>query len=104
MQGVWAMLLAHAANNWGLYNNLSWSPYILLPLKSLAPPKEFHLAPTILAKCVRGNKTNRSEAKPRCNLYQYMTFKGADLSTLLQNYCFLNLTDGLCEHDSESCL
>jgi MFS family permease len=25
-KGVWAMFLAHAANNWGLYNNLSWTP------------------------------------------------------------------------------
>ena len=25
-RGVWAMFLAHAANNWGLYNNLSWTP------------------------------------------------------------------------------
>lgn len=25
-KGAWAMLLAHAANNWGLYNNLAWSP------------------------------------------------------------------------------
>jgi ACS family sodium-dependent inorganic phosphate cotransporter len=25
-KGVWAMLLAHAANNWGLYNLLSWTP------------------------------------------------------------------------------
>jgi MFS transporter, ACS family, solute carrier family 17 (sodium-dependent inorganic phosphate cotransporter), other len=25
-KAVWAMTLAHAANNWGLYNNLSWSP------------------------------------------------------------------------------
>lgn len=25
-KGVWAMFLAHAANNWGLYNTLSWSP------------------------------------------------------------------------------
>jgi len=24
--GVWAMTLAHAANNWGLYNSLSWTP------------------------------------------------------------------------------
>ena len=24
--GVWAMFFAHAANNWGLYNNLSWTP------------------------------------------------------------------------------
>ena len=25
-KGVWAIFLAHAANNWGLYNNLSWTP------------------------------------------------------------------------------
>jgi sugar phosphate permease len=25
-KGVWAMFFAHAANNWGLYNNLSWTP------------------------------------------------------------------------------
>jgi len=25
-RAVWAMFLAHAANNWGLYNNLSWTP------------------------------------------------------------------------------
>jgi MFS transporter, ACS family, solute carrier family 17 (sodium-dependent inorganic phosphate cotransporter), other len=25
-KGCWAMLLAHAANNWGLYNTLAWSP------------------------------------------------------------------------------
>lgn len=25
-RGTWAMGLAHACNNWGLYNNLSWSP------------------------------------------------------------------------------
>ena len=25
-KGAWAMLAAHAANNWGLYNNLAWSP------------------------------------------------------------------------------
>ena len=25
-RGVWAMFFAHAANNWGLYNNLSWTP------------------------------------------------------------------------------
>jgi ACS family sodium-dependent inorganic phosphate cotransporter len=25
-KGVWAMFLAHAANNWGLYNTLSWTP------------------------------------------------------------------------------
>lgn len=25
-RGVWAMFLAHAANNWGLYNMLSWTP------------------------------------------------------------------------------
>jgi len=25
-KGVWAMFLAHAANNWGLYNNLAWTP------------------------------------------------------------------------------
>jgi MFS transporter, ACS family, solute carrier family 17 (sodium-dependent inorganic phosphate cotransporter), other len=24
--GVWGMLLAHAAKNWGLYNNLAWTP------------------------------------------------------------------------------
>ncbi|KAG7356159.1 major facilitator family transporter [Nitzschia inconspicua] len=25
-KAAWAMFLAHAANNWGLYNNLSWTP------------------------------------------------------------------------------
>ncbi|CAJ1910019.1 unnamed protein product [Cylindrotheca closterium] len=25
-KGVWGMFFAHAANNWGLYNNLSWTP------------------------------------------------------------------------------
>ena len=25
-QAVWAMIIAHAANNWGLYNMLSWTP------------------------------------------------------------------------------
>jgi MFS transporter, ACS family, solute carrier family 17 (sodium-dependent inorganic phosphate cotransporter), other len=25
-KATWAMFLAHAANNWGLYNNLSWTP------------------------------------------------------------------------------
>lgn len=25
-KGAWAMLAAHAANNWGLYNTLAWSP------------------------------------------------------------------------------
>jgi MFS transporter, ACS family, solute carrier family 17 (sodium-dependent inorganic phosphate cotransporter), other len=25
-KGVWAMLLAHCARNWGLYNTLSWTP------------------------------------------------------------------------------
>jgi ACS family sodium-dependent inorganic phosphate cotransporter len=25
-RGAWAMTLAHAANNWGLYNSLSWTP------------------------------------------------------------------------------
>jgi len=25
-RAVWAMFFAHAANNWGLYNNLSWTP------------------------------------------------------------------------------
>jgi len=25
-KGFWAMLMAHAANNWGLYNSISWTP------------------------------------------------------------------------------
>jgi ACS family sodium-dependent inorganic phosphate cotransporter len=25
-KGFWAMVMAHAANNWGLYNNISWTP------------------------------------------------------------------------------
>ncbi len=25
-KGVWAMIIAHAASNWGLYNSLSWTP------------------------------------------------------------------------------